>query len=431
MATGRITERSVEAIPTPPKGKRAYLWDNTLKGFGVMVTSAGTRCYIIQYKMGGRATPTRRYSIGHHESPWKTHKARDRAADLLEMVRRGVDPMEAERDSAAQEAARRAIDIELGFSKYADVFLKKHVDGRQMRSASDIHGVFRRDLKPFFKDRPIHRIDRDDIHELLDQIGERSESAANKAHKWLRRFFNFAVDKKSKHIKASPMHAMSAPYADGKRTRVLTDEELKIVWAATSDLSLPFANMVRLLILTGQRLREVARMQWSEVNLDKREWIIPGARTKNKQPHLVPLSDEVVALLEKIGPKTKDRKGFVLTTNGETAVSGFSKTKTNLDEAVAKIIKKARKDAGLSAKDEDCQIEHWVYHDLRRTLATGCQAKRVPLVVTEAVLNHLSGERGGLKKIYQLYDYADEKRDALALWAAHVSKIVAVGGAGK
>jgi integrase len=410
-------------VETPPKGKRAYLWDNTLKGFGVMVTPAGTRCYIVQYKMGGRSTPTRRYTIGHHDSPWKTEKARDRAADLLEMVRRGIDPMDADREHAEKETERRKVETELGFSTYADVFLKKHVDDRKMRSASDIHGVFRRDLKPFFKERPIHRIERDDIHELLDQIAERSESAANKAHKWLRRFFNFAVDKKSKHLKASPMHAMSAPFADGKRDRVLTDDEIRIVWMAAIGLSAPFKNLVHLLILTGQRLREVARMQWSEIDLEKREWVIPGTRTKNKQPHLVPIIDEVAILLAALAPKAKDRKGFVLTTNGEAAIAGFSKNKANLDTAIVENIRTSRIKAGLPAEDNQCQIDHWVYHDLRRTLATGCQGKKVPLVVTEAVLNHLSGERGGLKKIYQLYDYADEKRDALALWGRHVAQI--------
>ena len=369
LATGRITKRTVDAVEIPPVGKRAYLWDDRLKGFGVMVTPAGTRCYLIQYKLGGRAGKTRRFSIGHHGNPWTTDRARDRSAELLEMVRRGVDPMAVDRDAAAQASERRKVDEELGFSTFADVFLRKHVDDRKMRSAADIHGVFRRDLKPWFKDMPIHKIDRDDIHELLDHIGERSESAATKAHKWLRKFFNYAVDKKSRHLKASPMHGMASPYADGKRTRVLTDAELKMVWSASATLSAPFRDMVRLLVLTGQRLREVAKMDWGEIDMAKAEWVILGTRTKNKHPHLVPLSPEAVVILTAIAPKEKDRKGVVLTNDGETAVGGFSKTKAKLDGSISSILAKQSDAAGLPVSIEPPQLDHWVYHDLRRTLA--------------------------------------------------------------
>jgi integrase len=429
VATGRITKRTVEAVETPPAATRAYLWDDKLKGFGVMVTPAGTRCYLVQYKLGGRAGKTRRFSIGHHGNPWTTDAARDRGAELLEMVRRGVDPMDAERDSVAQAAERKKVDTELGFSTFADVFLQKHVDDRAMRSAADIHGVFRRDLKPWFQNKPIHRIDRDDIHELLDHIGDRSESAATKAHKWLRKFFNYAVDKRSRHIKASPMHAMSSPYADGQRTRVLSDPEIKVVWAASASLPPPFRDMVRLLLLTGQRLREVAQMVWAEVDLAKGEWVIPSARTKNKHPHLVPLSAETIAILMAIAPKEKDRKGFVLTSDGKTAIGGFSKAKTALDEATSAILVKQQHAAGLPAAAEPPNLDHWVYHDLRRTLATGCQSKGVPLAHTEAILNHRSGSRGGITAIYQLYEYRTEKQAALNLWGEHVKGLMGQGPA--
>ena len=419
MATGKITKKSAEAVEIPIAGKRAYLWDNTLKGFGVMVTPAGTRCYLVQYKIGGRAGPTRRYSIGHHGNPWTTEKARERAADLLELIRKGIDPMNAERDNAALAAQRRKIDEELAFSTYADVFLKKHVEDRGLRSLKDIKGVFERDLKPWFRDKPITKIDRDDIHELLDTIGDRSESAANKAHKWLRKFFNYAVDKKSRYLKASPMHGMASPYDDGKRTRVLSDSEIKIVWEATNMLSAPFRDLVRLLMLTGQRLREVARMEWPEIDLAKGEWVIPGNRTKNKHPHLVPLSRQAIAILS-----AKDNQsGFVLTSDGRTAVGGFSKTKSNLDAEISAMLD--RRGADAAPASEPLQLEHWVYHDLRRTLATGCQGMKIAIEHTEAVLNHVSGTRSGIKGIYQLYDYRREKTAALSKWGRHVERIVA------
>ena len=98
MATGRITKRTVEAVPTPPASSRSYLWDDQLKGFGVMVTPKGSRSYLIQYRIGGRGAQTRRYTIGKHGSPWTADRARMRATDLLEMVRKKVDPLDAEKE---------------------------------------------------------------------------------------------------------------------------------------------------------------------------------------------------------------------------------------------------------------------------------------------------------------------------------------------
>jgi hypothetical protein len=79
MAVGRLTKRSVEAVPLPVAPARSYLWDDQLKGFGVMVTGAGARTYLVQYQMGGRQAATERYTIGKHGSPWTAEKARDEA----------------------------------------------------------------------------------------------------------------------------------------------------------------------------------------------------------------------------------------------------------------------------------------------------------------------------------------------------------------
>lgn len=424
MSVGRITKSAVERIVTPPAGRREYLWDDRLKGFGAMVTPAGTRCYIVQYKIGGRAGKTRRFSIGQHGNPWTTDRARDRAAELLELVRRSVDPMAVERASAAAAVERQKVDEEMGFSVFADVFLQKHVDDRKMRSAKDIHGVFRRDLKPWFRDKPIDKIDRDDIHELLDQIGERSESAAAKAHKWLRKFFNYAVDKKSRFLKVSPMHAMTSPFADGKRTRVLTESEIGVLWEASNKLANAFRDLVRLLLLTGQRLREVAQMSWAEVDMAKGQWIIPAERTKNKHAHLVPLASQAAAILDAIEPDLKKRKGYILSTDGKNAIAGFSKAKSSLDSEMALVAKNRSRD-GIQA----VETGHWVYHDLRRTFATGCQAKGVPLNHTEAVLNHRSGTRGGIAGVYHLHEYEHEKKLALDMWSNHVKDIISTTSA--
>lgn len=414
MAVGRITKRTVDAIPLPVGSARAYLWDDTLKGFGVMVTSKGARSYLVQYQMGGRGTPTKRFTIGRHGSPWTAEKARDRAADLLEMVRRGVDPVDHDRQKRAAAADGKAEAERLAFDKYVELFSKYYLDANKLRSSEDIKSVFRRDLTSVFKSRPINALTRNEIARRLDEIGERSKSASLKAHKWLKKMLSWAEDRGD--IASSVMEKMPPPAKDGKRDRVLKGQELKAVWQASDKLGEPFGPFVKTLLLTGQRLREVAGMSWSEIDLEKAEWVIPASRSKNARDHLCPLSPQVVSLLEARFPDKKKRKGFVFTTTGKTAISGFSKAKAILDR---EIVATLAKDTGdLKA------VQPWVFHDLRRSFSTGAQSMGFAMEVVEACLNHVSGKRGGLASIYQLYEYQAEKTAVANAWGRHIDAVI-------
>lgn len=415
MAVGRITKRAVEAIPLPVGTARGYLWDDTLKGFGVMVTGKGARSYLVQYQMGGRGHPTRRYTIGRHGSPWTAERARERAVDLLEMVRKGVDPVEQERRQHDAAAEGKKDAARLAFDAYADLFGRKYVDAKGLRSGEDIKSVFRRDLTPAFKGRSLSAIRRSEITDCLDTVAERSVSAAVKAHKWLRKLFLWAVDRGD--IGASPMDGMAPPGKDGERTRVLKGDELRAVWAASEAMGEPYASFVKLLMLTGQRLREVAGMNWAEIDLAKAQWIIPPARTKNKREHLVPLAPLVVSILTARFPKKESRSGPVFTTDGAKPINGFSKPKAKLDGEVVKA------SAKLDAEKLPI-MQPWVFHDLRRSFSTGCQSLGFPIEHTEASINHISGKRGGLVRVYQLWEYQPEKVAVMSAWARHVEAVV-------
>lgn len=415
MAVGRLTKRSVEAIPLPVGTARNYLWDDTLKGFGCMVMSSGARSYLVQYQLGGRGAKTERATIGRHGSPWTTERARDRAADLLEMVRKGISPAEqAKADRAASEAGK-ALAERLAFSAYVDLFSRKYLDANNLRSAEDIKSTFRRDLTPHFKDRTITSLRRAEIATRLDDISERSKSAAVKAHKWLRKLLSWAVERGD--LGGSPMEGMGPPHRDGKRKRVLRGDELRAVWMAADEMGEPFGSFVKMLLLTGQRLREVAGASWGEIDLDAAEWVIPAERAKNARDHLCPLSPQVVELLKGRFPTKAARKGLLFTTTGDTPISGFSKSKARLDTEVTKAL----------AKIENAELpimQPWVFHDLRRSFSTGAQALGFPIEHTEACLNHVSGKRGGLAAIYQLHEYKPEKIAVMAAWGRHVEALV-------
>jgi integrase len=158
----------------------------------------------------------------------------------------------------------------------------------------------------------------------------------------------------------------------------------------------------------GQRRDEVAEMRWNEIDFAAKTWTLPRARAKNDVEHGVPLSVEALQILEGL-PRVSSKAGFVFTTNGETAVSGFARAKQRLDAELAS-----------AAPD----MPPWVIHDLRRTFASGSARLGVNLPVIEEVLNHVSGSFRGIVGIYQRHSFADEKRAALDAWGGHVQNLV-------
>lgn len=169
------------------------------------------------------------------------------------------------------------------------------------------------------------------------------------------------------------------------------------MWRAAGQVGFPYGSAAQLLILTGARREEIGQLKWSEI--EDNAIHLDGERTKNGNPHIIPLSSVAQALLAGL-PRISE---FVFSF-GTRAINSWARMKNKID--------------GLA------QIEPWRIHDLRRTVATGLQKQGTILQVTEAVLGHTSGSRAGVVGIYQRHDYADEKRAALEAWGAHVTDLV-------
>ena len=150
--------------------------------------------------------------------------------------------------------------------------------------------------------------------------------AANRVHSIVRKLFNWAVE--NDLIVSSPVAGLKAPHAETSRDRVLSDDELRRVWQAAEGLGPLNGDMVRLLVLTGQRRGEVAGMQWGELDLEKRLWTLPRERVKNDRRHEVPLSPQAAAIISAL-PRISDR--FVFSPNAESPLNGFGKNKDRLD----------------------------------------------------------------------------------------------------
>jgi integrase len=169
------------------------------------------------------------------------------------------------------------------------------------------------------------------------------------------------------------------------------------VWHGCDRLGWPFGPLIQLLMLTAQREGEVAMMRWADLDLDAATWTLSASQTKAGRAHLVPLSTKAIQIL-KVLPRLGDFVFPANRTGNARPVSGFSKVKVRLDRI--------------------CRVEGWVFHDLRRTAATAMARLQVPPHVTEKILNHRSAETAGpVGKIYQRYNYFEERREALELWA--------------
>jgi integrase len=174
------------------------------------------------------------------------------------------------------------------------------------------------------RNRPIKSITRGEIVDRLDEIrAERGKYAARHALDAIRRLLNWAAQGDT--IDVSPIASLKVKRATGlsgddmRRERVLTEDELRALWrCAGSDA---FGNLVRLLVLTGQRRSDWAQASWTEITRtpDGDVLVIPGTRFKNKREHRVPLTPQVVKLLQKL-PRF-DRCDYVLTNDGRSPLA--------------------------------------------------------------------------------------------------------------
>lgn len=400
MPRAKLTKRTVDAAASADKP--IFLWDADLSGFGLKVTPAGSKTYLVQYRMGGRGSVTRRYTIGK-DSIWTPAAARAEAERVLREAATGIDPQAASKE-------RERTEQDLGFGSYAARFLAEYGKREwRERTYTSAESNVRRWLIPVLGRKSLPSITRRDLAETFDRVPADSPALPRNLFALLRKLFNWAVERGD--LDRSPMDSMKPPAAVEARDRVLTDEELLCVAAYADKLGAPFGAMIRLLIITGQRRDEVAGMRWAELDHKLLEWAIPAARAKNGIASTIPLSDIVVRELDDLaGGDSWPRTGLVFTTNGKTQVSGFSKVKKRLDAIISRGIGR--------------ELQPWRLHDLRRTFATNMQRLGVRFEVTEALLNHVSGARSGVAGVYQRHSWGPEKKEAIRLWDERLRRML-------
>jgi integrase len=316
---------------------------------------------------------------------------------------------------AGQDVRRKAKTTK--FSAVAQQFIDEHVKPNTRRwqeTERVLSGIAER-----WSDKDITSINGDLIYKMIDESRRRgipgvrqrtkgiSDSRGRSVSHILSKLFSWALQHRL--ITADPSDGVYCPPPLPGRERVLTDAEIVLFWRATDQLSEPVGPMLKLLLLTGARLREVSGMRRGE--LDGSTWTIPGTRTKNKRPLVLPLPPLAHDILSKL----KVLGDCVFTTTGNRPVGGYSNIKKRLD----KLMK-----AALEVDRPTESIPPWRIHDLRRTTATGMANIRIPPHIIEACLNHVSGSKAGVAGIYNRATYAEEKKAALERWANHIEGLV-------
>jgi integrase len=426
MAKVYIGKRVVDAAT--PSATAFTIWDAEITGFGLKVTPAGGKVYIYRYRAArpgaASATAPITFTIGKHGN-LTPDQARKRARELAVMVATGADPRQLAHDAiAAKDAAIQALrdkerlDDELSFDRVSARWLSHYENEkiRRPRTVEQAKHVVRVHLLPALTGIPVPNVTRTDLQAIIDAIPVHHRSTRLAVYAYASVLFRYALERGE--ISDNPIRLMAKPAAPAPRLRVLTDSELAQVWLSADTLRAPYGSFYKLLLLTGQRREEVAGMNWSELDRTLAAWTIPASRAKNNKTHIVPLSAAVIAELDSIADVSLGQQilwpafGPVLTSGGRVSIKSYSKGKVALDKAVALL------------RGQSAPIDHWRVHDLRRTLATGLQKLGVRFEVTEAVLNHTSGSKGGVAGVYQRHDWADEKRAALEAWAAYVGRLV-------
>ena len=376
----RLTAARVRNAQAGAGADRTIFWDTQTRGFGLQVTAAGHRSFVIQYRANGRS---RRMAI---DGVLGLEAARKRAKILLGEVAHDRDPLSERRAARAR--------VEDTFQAIAESFFAR--EGKKLRTGEDRRQAMARLVYPVMGAVPIADIRRSDIVRLLDRIeDENGPVMADLTLAYIRRVMNWHASR-SDEFRSPIVRGMARTSAKERaRSRILNDNELRAVWKAAEATVGPWGPFIKFLLLTGARRCEASNVTWDE--LEGGVWLLPAARNKNKQDLARPLSGaarKLVKGLPKIGR-------HVFTFNGRKPLGGF-------------VLPKARLDAASGVKG-------WTLHDLRRTARSLLSRAGIAPDVAEMCLGHvLTGVRG----TYDRHEYHDEKKHAFEALAAQIAHIV-------
>jgi len=334
--------------------------DDTITGLALRVTSGGTKAWTLHH-----GTPRRRVTLGKYPS-LSLAAARAKAIEVKDGRSAGT------------------------ISALTEIYLR-HIQG--LRTASEIERRLRKDVLPIIGHIPLPELHRRDVTRVID--AKAAPITARRLFEDIRAMIRWAVARGD--LDHNPIDGMKGPPISKPRTRALSDDEIRILWSRLDQVSPTVGKIIKLCLVTAQRVGEVSGICSAEIDLAKRLWNIPAERVKNGHPHSVPLSALALDIIDDVG--------------GRIAIANY----------VSQAIKRAQDRLG---------IEHWTPHDLRRTALTKMAELGIAPIVLGHIANHRTTTKAGITLgVYVQHQYEREKREALELWADRLQGII--GGAAK
>jgi integrase len=380
-----------------PATKRVAVYDPAVPGLAIRVQPTGHKTFVFgaRYPRTGQFTRVELGQVGR----LKLEAARAKARRWAEWIAEGRDP----RDEEAKQRAAAALAINNSFASVAEAFIARHLKGK--RKGPVAAREIRNELVPHWGARPITEITRRNVVELIEQIVDRpAPGHAHNIFGHVRKLFNWAINRDIYGLQTSPCDRLKPKELIGEknvRTRVLNDNELRALWAASDTLGYPLGPAIKILMLTGARLNEVMGARWREFDLQARFWTVPAERFKMDSTHFIPLTDDLLALLATVPEWTQGDHLFSIT-EGREPLRFHDRATSRLRKAVGTEL-------------------HWTLHDIRRTVRTRLSALRVPEPVAEMIIGHA---RKGMGRVYDQHKYLEEMREALEAWTARLRSII-------
>jgi integrase len=383
----KLNEDVVKSLPVPVTGNKVHYFADAVlqgtkapRGFGVRVTAGGVRSFVINYRVVHRE---RRYTIGVYPD-WSVINAVKEARTLRQRIDRGEDPLD---DRRKQVAASKNT-----FKAICEEFFRR--DGAALRTGAERQRDLERLAYPKLGDMAIEDIRRTDVIRVLDDVADNNGPVmADRLLAFVRKIMNWHATRSDEY--RSPIVRGMGRNASKARQRVLTDDELRAIWRAAEASTAAFCRLLMFLLLTGARRSEAAEMTWDE--LSGVDWTLPAARNKTKVDLVRPLSKEALAVL----PEEGNGKFVFSSDGGHTPIGGFTAFRAGFHKA-----------SGTAG---------WTVHDLRRTARTLLSRAGVNIDIAERCLGHVIG---GVRGVYDRWEFHDEKAKAYEVLASLISRIV-------
>jgi integrase len=384
-AVPRLTPISIENIK--PRAARYAVSDSGCRGLYLNVYPSGRKSWSVRYRLNGH---TCNFTL---DGFLPLALARKAATQALAEVAEGKDPAAAK--AAAKAKAQILPSGRDTVGRLAEQFIQQHVRrNTRPNSARATDGIFRNIVLPAWGARNVRDISRRDVIDLIEGVAADRPIAANRTKAAVSKFFAWLTARDV--IQASPCVGVPSPSRERARDRILSDDELIRLWRAAEAIGGRASSFIKLLILLGQRRSEISNLLWRECNGDL--LTIGAERMKGRMTHIVPLSSQAASIIASMSAGRPDE-----------TVLGLSENYTRLKRAL---------DTHMG------DAPPWVFHDVRRGVASGMARIGVAVPVIEKLLAHRSGTFRGVVATYQRHSFLPEMSAAVQRWGDHIERLV-------